>query len=223
MGGSEKKIQVDDEIMSKDVFREREDRVIIYYTVCSHVEGSARWTLFNNPLLRLTPHTLEPHTDQTMQSSNPVDITHTSTSPPSEESKLSSSPDWLSRPRVPFASVSGISPRLGVSPGLSDVTFKANSPGSNRRNIEKGNYTRTFFQPLLVGDHYERQEALEDIISLLEDTLVDEEAYRSPASLLHVHLGTIVLLSTECPFSEIRGAFQNFLMLLKEQVGFYDG
>ena len=149
---------------------------------------------------------------------SPVDISPQTKRACSEEkaggTKMASSPDWLSKTRPSGFSVS---PRPGTPPGLQNTTLRG-SPRQGPRHIERGNYTRSFFQPLLVGDEEERAEALEEILNVLEEALGDEEGSRSPTGLLQVHLGTIVLLSTECPFPDVRLAFQEFLRLVKDQV-----
>ena len=130
------------------------------------------------------------------------------------DSNLSSSPDWLSCSHVIQNDSPIGSPNQLSIPRVIQKGFAIPSP---RRNaISDTNYNRTFFQPLLVGDKEQRRAALTNIIQLLESS-VNENSSVS-IDLIHSHIATIVRLSTECPFPEVRSAFQNFLANIRKNV-----
>lgn len=124
---------------------------------------------------------------------------------------LASSPDWLSRTRIP-SPVLG-SPNHIAIPKLIQEGFTIRSP--RKSDIRGTNYDNSFFQPLLVGNEHDRKAALQNIIDLLESSY--EESHVS-IDLINAHIGTIVRLSTECPFPEVRIGFQNFLKKLRKTV-----
>ena len=117
---------------------------------------------------------------------------------------LSSSPDWLSRPRV--AEPKSFAPAQVIQHG-----FKIKSQDDFA--ADPSNFSESFFQSILVGDEFQREEAISCVLDVLDNAL-----YNNDLDFLRAHIGTIVRLSTGCPFTNVRTALLEFINRVKENV-----
>ena len=136
-----------------------------------------------------------------------------------DEANLSSSPDWLSRSRV---SRSHNSPNIAhntiIGFNLDNNSLIPPERARSRSNSPEIpiDYTRMFFQPVLVGSEELRKTAIENILETLNHSL--KLSNQLDLSLIRAHIGMIVRLSTECPFPDVREAFSQFIHQLTEEV-----
>ena len=87
------------------------------------------------------------------------------------------------------------------SPELENRLHRSTSSTLLKAPELDADYTPKFFQSLLVEDLDDRQEAMNNIFASLE----------ASDALLRAHIRTVVRLSLECPFNDVRSAFSNFL------------
>jgi hypothetical protein len=146
------------------------------------------------------------------------------------ESELSSSPRW-GRPAETHFETSATSSQSnyhfenGEKKNMSDGIGVLRSDDADNDELRSSSdahglsqkladdLTPYFFQPIFVAELQQRKRAAKVLIDLLQNSLNSDNP-----QLIKAHIATVVRLATECPFEDLRVAFDTFLQSNKNQL-----